>query len=209
MPVIKGLQARLIKDQFFAAMEKKGYATFDGNTKYNLNIISVRNSSHDPDKFDDMMAVIYRGKDKEWVVNSYEITTEPGPSILRRPLNAKGTAILVPDQYRSTYKIDVHGGKTRYVALCQRLGKVKVYRDDDKDTKIDIDDSTIDEGMFGINIHRHAGPDEREYVRGASAGCQVFKNNADFREFMALCNKSAELFDNSFTYTLLDEKDLD
>ena len=209
MPVIKGLQARLIKDQFFAAMEKKGYATFDGNSKYNLNIISVRNSSHDPEKFDDMMAVIYRGKDKEWVVNSYEITTEPGPSILRRPLNAKGTAILVPDQYRSTYKIDVHGGKTRYVALCQRLGKVKVYRDDDKDARIDMDESTIDEGMFGINIPRHAGPDEREYVRGASAGCQVFKNNADFREFMALCNKSAELFDNSFTYTLLDEKDLD
>ena len=209
MPNIKGLQAKLIKERFFSAMEKKGYATFDGSAKYNLNIISTRNGSHDATKFDDLMVVIYRDDDKEWVVNSYELTTDPGPNILRRPLNAKGTAILVPGQYRGTYKIDVHGGKTKYVALCQRLGKVKVYRDDDKDTKLEMDPSTIDEGMFGINIHRHAGADEREYVRGASAGCQVFKNNADFREFMALCNKSAELFTNSFTYTLLDEKDLD
>ena len=209
MPSIKGLQAKFIKEHFFSAMKKKGYATFDGSAKYNLNIISTRNGSHDATKFDDLMVVIYRDDDKEWVVNSYELTTDPGPNILRRPLNAKGTAILVPGQYRGTYKIDVHGGKTKYVALCQRLGKVKVYRDDDKDTKLEMDPSTIDEGMFGINIHRHAGADEREYVRGASAGCQVFKNNADFREFMALCNKSAELFTNSFTYTLLDEKDLD
>lgn len=208
MSVIKGLQAKLIKDRFFLAMKDKGYVTFDGNLKYNLNIIGVRSIFRDAARFDDLMVVIYRGDDKEWAVNSYELTTDPGPNILRRPLNAKGTAILVPGQYRSTYKIDVHGGKSRYIALCQRLGKVKVYRDDDKDVKLEMDSGTIDEGMFGINIHRHAGSDEREYVRGASAGCQVFKNNADFREFMVLCNKSAELFDNSFTYTLLDEKDI-
>ena len=207
MPVIKGLQAKLIKDRFFSAMEKKGYVTFDGNSKYNLNIISTRNSSHDATKFDDLLVVIYRGEDKEWIVSSYEITTDPGPNILRKPINRKGTAILVPDQYRSTWKIGPHG-KTRYIALTQRLGEVKVFRDNDKDRKLEMEDRTIDKGYFGINIHKHASSYEREFVRGASAGCQVFKNTKDFNAFMELCHISADLFDNSFTYTLLEENDL-
>ena len=44
-----------------------------------------------------------------------------------------GTAILVPDQYRGVYKIDTHGGKRRYTALCQRLGPVKIWRDNNRD----------------------------------------------------------------------------
>ena len=207
MAIIKGLHADLVKDQFFSAMKKKGYVTFDGNKKFNLNIIGVRSDSHDATKFDDLMVVIYRDEDKEWTVNSYQITTDPGPSILRKPINKKGTAILVPDQYRGTWKIGPHG-KTRYTALTQRLGQVKVYRDDDKDRKLDMDSITIDEGYFGINIHKHASSYEREFVKGASAGCQVFKITEEFNEFMELCHISADLFENSFTYTLLDEKDL-
>lgn len=40
-----------------------------------------------------------------------------------------------------------------------------------------------------------------------SAGCQVFANDADFEEFMSLCNKqnNAGLGD-VFTYTLLKEE---
>ena len=207
MPQIKGLQAQLIKDQFFSAMKNKGYVTFDNNREYNLNIIGVRNALHNAVRFDDLMVIIYRDKDKNWAVNSYEITTDPGPSILRKPINKKGTAILVPDQYRGTWKIGPHG-KTRYTAMTQRLGKVKVYRDNDKDKKLEMDQRTIDEGYFGINIHKHASSYEREFVKGASAGCQVFKNTRDFNEFMELCHIAADLFTNSFTYTLLDEKDL-
>ena len=207
MAIIKGLHAELVKDQFFSAMKKKGYATFDGNKKFNLNIIGVRNDSHDATKFDDLMVVIYRDDNKEWTVNSYQITTDPGPSILRKPINKKGTAILVTDQYRGTWKIGPHG-KTRYTALAQRLGEVKVYRDNDKDRNLEMSDRTIDEGYFGINIHKHASSYEREFVKGASAGCQVFKITKEFNEFMELCHISADLFDNSFTYTLLDENDL-
>ncbi len=207
MPKIKGLHAEVIKDSFFVAMHEKGYVTFDNNKKYNLNIIGVRSDSHDSSRFDDLMVVIYRGEDKEWIVDSYEMTTDPGPSILRKPINKKGTAILVPDQYRSTWKIGPHG-KTRYTALTQRLGEVKVYRDNDKDSKLEMHERTIDEGYFGINIHKHASAYEREFVRGASAGCQVFKNTRDFNRFMDVCHIAADLFSNSFTYTLLEEKDL-
>ena len=41
-----------------------------------------------------------------------------------------------------------------------------------------------------------------------SAGCQVFADPKDFAKFIELCKKQSTLYGNSFTYTLLDEKDL-
>ena len=207
MAQINGLHANLIAEQFKSIINKKGYAFFDKN-KYNLNIIGVRNSSHNPEKFDDSLLTIYKNNENEWEVLSFEITTEPGPSILRKPINPDGTAILVPDQYRGVYQIGTHGGSYRHIALVQRNGKVKVYRDTNKNSTVEIASESIQDGMFGINIHRHAAPNEKEYVRGSSAGCQVFKNSLDFADFMETCNKAADIFGNSFTYTLIEEEDL-
>ena len=86
---------------------------------------------------------------------------------------------------------------------------MKVYRDQNKDTAIDIEhDTLVQEGMFGINIHRHSRSGEKEYVYGSSAGCQVFKDSRQFAEFMEVCNRAADDFGNSFTYTLVDEEEL-
>tara|TARA_R100000808_G_C2155555_1_gene168651 strand:+ start:6402 stop:7034 length:633 start_codon:yes stop_codon:yes gene_type:complete len=200
-----GLQARNIAGQFKDTLNKKGYAFFE-NGDYNINIIGIRNHSGNADKFDDFMNVIYRVSG-EWVVDSYIITTEPGTRILRRPIVKGGTAILVPNQYRGVYKIDTHGGKRKYTALCQRLGKVKIWRDDNRDRKPDYT-GKIHEGMYGINIHRHWGSDEREYTGGVSAGCQVFQSSKDFYEFMETCHFSADVYGNKFTYTLITEDDL-
>jgi len=208
MARLKGLQAKKIADQFKKALGDKGHAFFERGD-YNLNIVSVRNDSGRADVFDDFMNVIYKVSG-DWVVDSYVITTEPGESILRKPLAAvaqKGTAILVPDQYRSTYRIGTHGGKRKYTALVQRGSKVKVWRDNNRDKKPDYV-GPKDEGWYGINIHRQWGSDEREYTGGVSAGCQVFQSSKDFYEFMDTCNKSADKWGNSFTYTLLDEVDL-
>ena len=207
MAQINGLHANLIAEQFKSIINKKGYAFFD-KSRYNLNIVGVRNSSHNPEKFDDSLLTIYKNNENEWEVLSYEITTEPGPSILRKPINPDGTAILVPDQYRGVYQIGTHGGSYRHIALVQRNGKVKVYRDTNKNSTVEIASESIQDGMFGINIHRHAAPNEKEYVRGSSAGCQVFKNSLDFADFMETCNKAADIFGNSFTYTLIEEEDL-
>ena len=42
-----------------------------------------------------------------------------------------------------------------------------------------------------------------------SAGCQVIAENNDFKLFMELVNKSATLYGNSFTYTLIESSDIE
>ena len=189
------------------AYKEKGYAFFDKGD-YNLNIVGIRNvTTGSADKFDDWLCLVYKINDK-WVVDAYAATTEPGTSILQRPIVKGGTAILVPDQYRGVYKIATHGGKRRYTALCQRLGSVKIWRDNDRDRNPDYE-GVIQEGSFGINIHRQWGSDDREYTGGVSAGCQVFRSSKDFYQFMEICHVAAEMYGNRFTYTLLNNTDIE
>ena len=207
MAKLTGLSAKVMADQYRRTLQDRGFAFFESG-EYNLNIIGVRNSSGDASKFDDFINVIYK-VNGEWVCDSYPITTEPGPSILRRPLKSvahKGTAILVPGQYRSTYKIDWHGNSQRgHMALCQRGGQVSVWRDNNRDSEPDYH-GPEDKGWYGINIHKHRGSDARVNTGGASAGCQVFQSSKDFAEFMETCDEARDKWGNSFTYTLLEEK---
>ena len=101
--------------------------------------------------------------------------------------------------------IGLHQGK--YEALRQRK-PVKVYRDNDKDLEYDTDEDTIKEGIYGINIHRSNPYDQSYYVNKWSAGCQVFKKVADFHEFMDICRKAKDIWGNSFSYTLIESKEL-
>ena len=206
MAKITGLQANVIVNQFKKALKAKGHAFFE-NGDLNLNIIGVRNDSGKADTFDDFINVLYK-LNGEWCVDTYPATTEPGTRILQRPINKKGTAILVPNQYRGVYKIDTHGGKRKYTALCQRNGEVEVWRDDNRDTTPDCV-GPKDKGFYGINIHRQWGSDEREYTGGVSAGCQVFQSSRHFYQFMDTCNRAADKWGNSFTYTLIMEADLE
>lgn len=199
---------QLIENTDFEKLfQKMGYAFFV-NGDYNVNIIGVRNLLGDNiqrDTFNDALVLIYKENGK-WVKKIWDATTDPSLKLLKAPSNVNGTAILVPDQYRSTYKVDLHSGK--YTAVCQRLKPVKVYRDKNKDNKLDMNPATIQSGMFGINIHRASASYVSETIGGYSAGCQVFKNYKDFDEFMSIVNKSKERFGNSFTYTLITTKDL-
>ncbi len=190
-------------DKIKTLMHSKGYAFFT-NGNYNLNIIGVRSSKREANSFDDWMLLCYKANDV-WITRIYPITTDAGTYWLKNPMDKRGTAILVPNQYRGVYSIDKHLGK--YFALCQRNGKVKTYRDNDRDKILDMDESTITEGMFGINIHRSNPYKANISVDKWSAGCQVFQSVKDFDQFMTLCNKSKELYGNKFTYTLLLEED--
>ncbi len=169
------------------AIKDKGYAYFE-NGDFNLNIIGIRN--HETGKrvtnaFDDWMTLSYKDNGV-WKYHEWPCTTD----------NGAGTARMVEGQYRGAYIIRKHQGK--YDAVCQDRA-VKVYRDYVADGV--YDESKIQEGVFGINIHK-AGADSIQ-VNNWSEGCQVFKREKDFNEFMAICQKAAALSGNRFTYTLI------
>jgi hypothetical protein len=189
-------------DKIKAAMKLKDYKFFESGD-YNLNIIGIRNSdtgSKVTNVFDDLLTVSYKIGDV-WHFKKWAATTDPGTKGVKEFHNAQGVARLVPGQYRGSHAIGLHQGK--YEALKQAK-PVKVYRDANKDMTYDT--KLITEGIYGINIHK-AGADST-YVENWSEGCQVFKKSADFDEFMALVKKAATLHGNSFTYTLLESKDL-
>lgn len=209
MSKLKGLAAQMMAKQYKEAVIRKGYSFFEKGD-YNLNIIGVRNSSGSAAKFDDHIALVYKDSGS-WVCEVYPITTEPGTSILKTPIKEvrhKGTAILVPDQYRGAYRISWHGNKdVGHTALCQRGGKVRVVRDNNRDATPDYHNEE-EEGWFGINIHKHRGSSARLNTGGVSAGCQVFQDSKDFYQFMEVCEIASEKWGNSFTYTLLNQEDV-
>ena len=208
MPKIpKTLEELLTFDNIKSTLESKGYKFFDTPDKLlNLNLVGVRRDNEGTNTFDDYLVVLYREEELA-IMNRYEITTDPGKYWLENPINPKGTAVLVPGQYRSTWQLGKHQGK--YEALVQRK-KVKVYRDNNKDEVIDYNNITLlaDEGFFGINIHRSNPYDQSYVINKWSAGCQVFKKIEDYNNFIQVCRDSAKIYGNSFTYTLIEEKDL-
>lgn len=200
------LKDLIIKTNFEQLFQKLGYAYFIKG-KYNLNIIGIRNlleGNKQDNTFNDVIVCVYRDDNNVLIKNIWECTTDPGITGLYNPTNKKGCAILVPGQYRNTFKIAYHQGK--YSALCQR-GKLKVYRDNNKNNILDFDINTVEEGEnFGINIHK-AGKDS-QIINNWSLGCQVFKKEDNFDEFMKLCYKSEQIWGDSFTYTLITTNDL-
>ena len=78
------------------------------------------------------------------------------------------------------------------------------------DGTYDMLEENVQEGIFGINIHRATKYEGRKstQIDKWSAGCQVIAANDDFRLFMEICNKAKDIWSNSFTYTLIESKDL-
>jgi hypothetical protein len=193
------------KEQVESAVKAKGYVWFeDANNKgFDVNIVGVRNSTTGQkvtNAFDDVLTLSYK-ENGEWKFHSWPATTDPGKKGVLEYHNAAGVARLVEGQYRGSHTIRLHQGK--YEALGQAKN-VKVYRDANKD--LTYDENKIQEGLFGINIHK-AGADST-YVENWSEGCTVFKRSADFEEFMKICRKARDIHGNSFTYTVIKSSDI-
>ena len=191
------------REQIKNAVKSKGYVWFEGNKDFDVNIVGVRNSTTG-DKvtnvFDDLLTLSYK-ENGVWKYFEWSCTTDPGKKGVMEFHNQNGVARLVPGQYRGSHTIGLHQGK--YEALKQQK-PVKVFRDKNKDMQ--YDENLIQEGVFGINIHK-AGADST-YVENWSEGCQVFKKSSEFDEFMKIMNKSATIHGKSFTYTLIKSSDI-
>ena len=197
------------REQIQETVESLGYKYFTQGS-YNVNIIGIRNSETNgkvTNKFDDLITISYKDEDSNWVYNEYNCTTDPGDDWTDNPMLEKGVAILKPGQYPKSHKIRLHGGK--YTALGQQ-NLVKVYRDANKDGVYDFNEDSVDEGLFGINIHRATALSGKTstYVDKWSAGCQVIANNDDWHEFLGICQEARSEWSNNFTYTLIESKNI-
>lgn len=193
--------------QIEQAVKAKGYVWFE-NGAYNINIVGIRNGSTNNEvtnKFDDLITVTYKDRNGRWNFREYPATTDPGTHWEQNLLNAKGVAILKEGQYRGSHMIGLH--QDTYEALKQKT-PLSVYRDKNKDGDFDLLEENIQEGIFGINIHRATKWGTSNEIGRWSAGCQVIANNEDFEEFMSLARKSSQLYGNSFTYTLINSNDI-
>jgi len=200
------------REQIMNVVEGKGYKYFhDNNNKsYDVNIIGIRNSKTNgrvTNAFDDLMTIAYKNADGEWMYHEYPCTTDPGTHWVENILNPDGVAILKPGQYRGSHKLRLHRGK--YLALGQKK-PVKVYRDANLDGKYDLLEESVKEGIYGINIHRATSRSGGKSTRidKWSAGCQVIADNDDWHEFLDICQAAREIHGNSFSYSLIESKDI-
>jgi len=198
------------REQIQTTVESKGYKWFhdNGNKGYDVNIVGVRNSTTKgrvTNAFDDKMTISYKCEEGYWHFHEYDCTTDPGTHWVKNILNPDGVAILKPGQYRGSHKIRLHQGK--YEALGQKK-PVTVYRDNNLNETYDYDNATT--GVYGINIHRATAKSSGKSTRVDkwSAGCQVIARNSDWHEFLNICKKARDIHGNSFSYTLLESKDI-
>ena len=196
-------------DHIRRALEHKGYKFFE-NGDYNVNIVGIRNSltkNQVTNRFDDLITVCYK-VGGEWNYHEFDCTTDPGTHWVENcMIPEKGVAILKEGQYRGSHKIRKHQGRYEALGQCR---PVTVYRDNNRDDVYNLNTEKTDTGLFGINIHRatkYAGKKSTQ-VDKWSAGCQVIASNDDWTKFMKIMRKARDTWSNSFTYTLIESKDI-
>ncbi len=193
-------------DMVVQAYYRKAYRFLDGgNTSpYLMNVFGIRSKNPATNKFDDMMGVLTRDYGATQILQKSSGTTEPGFYWLENPENVHGTAILVPGQYLNSHTVGLHKGQ--YPALVQ-VGKMKFYRDSNKDDTYDCDPSTIEEGVIGCNVHHAAMDHTSTVIDKWSAACQVYANPDEHVGMMDMARiqfKTRPLFD----YTLFLEEEV-
>ena len=216
-------------DALIDKLKNNNHVVFTNDVKeFNLNLVAVRSANRVPNTFDDLFYVFYK-YNGAWTIKEYNVTVDPGAVYLQNPINDSGTAIIMPNQYRSLWKLGYHKGK--YRALVQNR-PCTVARDNNRDLilnsdippyansyriskggiiyelYLDNDEQEVfktETGMFGINCHK-SGKGTTEFVNYYGAGCVVFANNDLFdNDFIPVCEAAANNFGNSFTFALLNE----
>lgn len=184
-------------DTVLNEMKSRGYKVFESGN-YNLNVVGIRNVYGKVNSFDDLITVFYKVAG-EWRFHEFKATTDPGLYYLKNPMNINGTAILCPGQYPKSHKIGLH--RNAYSAMVQ-IGKLRVFRDRDKDEVLDF---VQPQDAIGTGINIHKAGSSSTIVDRWSAGCQVFAREADFQQFMNLVYKQRDSgLGDTITYTLLE-----
>ena len=202
-------------DQIKKTYDKRQYKYFL-DKKFDCNVFGVRSLSNVAGKFDDVVGVFYKDYNEQEKIVCFKATTDPGTYWLSNPLNKDGTLIMLEGQYRGAYKIGIHGrtwASGGYKAL-EQIKPMRYVRDNNKDDVLDFnlsnDPKNIVKGVYKTNIHRASKWQKIPLIGKYSAGCQVVQSIDDFKIFIEICERQIEEgIGNSFTYTLLNEKNID
>lgn len=120
-------------------------------------------------------------------------------SSTRFQVNRPGLGQLQPSQMVDKYKLSTYLGAP---ALLDN-GGLPVYRDKLKENKIQYTIKTV-----GAHYYFHRSGQNSSVVNNWSEGCQVFQNYNDHEYFIKLCREHEKRNGNSFTYTLIEERDI-
>jgi len=151
-----------------------------------LVFIGKRSPERQANKFDDTFYLCRAKNGNFEIIDSYPITTDPGTYYLQHPMRPEGCAIMEEGIYVDAYARGLHFKREALV----QVGKIKVYRDNDKDNILDMDPETLQEGLFAINIHEQFQVDD---VIGAdSAACWVFFKKADLQRVLKIVDASGQ-----------------
>jgi len=190
----------MIYSEVKALFECHGHRFYDKGS-YNVNLFGIRNGYDTVNEFNDILGIAFRDDLGNPIVIEHRGTTKAGLYWLKSKMgNANGTALLQPDQYPNCWKIGDHKG---YEALVQKGMPFKVWRDADQDGQLDHDGKTYTD-VTGLNMHTTSFINEIDKVGAYSAGCQVRQKKEDHKVIMEILKRSAALYGNSFTYTLIE-----
>lgn len=186
-------------DKIKSIIAKKGYSFRTGEKE--LNMIGIRSSNRVVDNWDDFFCLLWIENNKKQIWINDNFTTDPGIYYMQtKLLNPAGCGILAEGYHSNIWQIGLHGAN-KYEAFVQTGGKVKCYRDRNKDNYMDFDPKTIQEGFFGCN--QHHGYDSLK-VKNNSAMCQVHRFKKDLVVVLSLAKKDPV---KKWSYTLLNEID--
>jgi len=232
---LKGLSNPAMARVLRKALEKKNYKVFKGG-RHDLNLIFIRNTEQlSSIGFNDLLVVVsYTKTGLVSQLETFKITTDPGLPARLKPVNSKGTGILLPQQVIGGLRKGKHKG---YAALIQNK-KFAVCRDNDKNNLIydmvmysipelnhkfkinRIAKSTYKvisnniEGIYefamgGFNCHRASKWKILNVIGLYSAGCQVHQDPYRYNKvFMKMIDEASLLYGSDFTFTLITDRDL-
>ena len=213
---------------------KLNYKFFDKGA-YNLNVIAERKDDVFDNAPSDVLHVAYRDEKLKPKVLTIKWTTMPGTvgavytPITTGGINVKtgkwevvtGVAALVEAQYLKTYKYVKNVDYWLKYSFLQQVKPVMVYRDSNRDNILNRTAVIhTDEGLGQANlfkIHQHImspkGVDSNvlNYIYNNkpvvyTMGCQG-SPEPSFKKYIELVDKSAKLYGDILTYTLVGSSD--
>ena len=165
-----------------------------------VNILGLRDESNmRNDIYNDY--IIAHNNHEAYMFNA---TTDPSVFFTNNPMVEGGCAHLCYGFYKNAYIIGIHakGKPYQHEALVQRGNKVKIWRDKNKNFEQD-EDEKVEEGYFGINIHKNLSSQTNIFY--SSAGCQVIQYVNDFGYFMQFIKQHKQKY---FSYLLVNIKEI-